>query len=137
MRRTVQFNSLDEVLADIENLQTHGYDRAGNWTLGQMCNHLAGSIDLTLSKPIQMIPQFVQRIVFGSFLRFAFLGKIGNAIGLRLPTSLPQKQRVDDQAGVQRLKKCFDRLREPNTSQLLGFHLWHCVHHFSFLNPKT
>ncbi len=136
MRRTIQFDSLDEVLADVENLQRLGYEKVGNWTLGQMCNHLAGSVNLTMSKPIQLIPRFLQRIAIQTFLSLAFLGKFGNAIGLRLPTSLPQKQPMDDTVGAQRLKESFDKLRQPNTSQLLDFHLWHCVHHLSFLIPR-
>jgi len=40
-RRQINFCELDEVVADVEHLLSVDYQRAGNWTLGQICDHLA------------------------------------------------------------------------------------------------
>ena len=134
-RRTVEFRSLDDVLGEIERLRKHGYDRAGNWSLGQVCNHLSQEVDLSLGKPIRWIPRPLQSLMLGSFLRVAFLGKIGTAFGMRLPTIRPQNEPIEDDVGIQRLQENFERLRQPDNEHLHPFHLWHCRHHFSFLIP--
>ena len=82
-RRSVEFRTLDDVLGEIECLRKHRYDRAGNWSLGQVCNHLSQEVDLSLGKPIRWIPRSLQSLMLGAFLRVAFLGKIGTALGIR------------------------------------------------------
>lgn len=45
-RRTLRFNSLDEMLADARSLAAaSNLKQLGNWTLGQALNHLASWID--------------------------------------------------------------------------------------------
>ena len=47
-RRNLSFSRLDEVMPDVDRLLA-GHRTVGNWSLGQICNHLAkgiqGSID--------------------------------------------------------------------------------------------
>jgi hypothetical protein len=49
MRHSLQFDNFDQVAQDLHLLQSQGYERGGNWTLGQICDHLAiflrGSMD--------------------------------------------------------------------------------------------
>ena len=40
-RRKLTFATLDDVVADAENLLAKGYDKAGNWDLAQVRGHLA------------------------------------------------------------------------------------------------
>lgn len=40
-RRTISFHNHDEVLADVERLAASGYRQLGNWSLGQIAEHLA------------------------------------------------------------------------------------------------
>ena len=40
-RRQLQFDSLGEAVADAEKLLARGYERAGNWSLSQVCDHMA------------------------------------------------------------------------------------------------
>src|SRR5690242_16155661 len=40
-RRTLDFRDFDAVLADVDALARGGCERAGNWNLGQVCDHLA------------------------------------------------------------------------------------------------
>jgi len=137
MRRTIQFDTLDDVLAEAQRLQTSGYDRAGNWSLGQVCNHLAAAVDMFAAQPARLIPGPVQRLMQGAFLHTTVLGKFGNALGLRLPTIKPQNRPVDDAEGVQRLQESFLKLRHAGADHLIPFHLWHSGHHFSFLIPQS
>jgi hypothetical protein len=46
-RRQLAFASLDEVMPDVERLLT-GHVTVGRWSLGQICNHLAAALRLTL-----------------------------------------------------------------------------------------
>ena len=42
-RRTLTYASLDEIPADVDRLLA-GHTTVGNWTLGQICNHLSGAV---------------------------------------------------------------------------------------------
>ncbi len=132
-RRVVRFETLRDVLEDIERLQRDGYSRAGNWSLGQVCNHLAQAVALTENS---RVPRVVQRIGIWLFLRSAPLGRIGNVLGLRLPTTRPQNVPVDDETGVERLTAAIDRVSSDEGNPTIAFHLWHCQHHLSFLVPE-
>ena len=53
-RRTLRFNNLDEVMPDVERLLS-GHATVGNWSLAQICRHLATVarrvVDLPASTP--------------------------------------------------------------------------------------
>ena len=134
-RRNINLMSPDEIIAEVDRLHHDGYEQAGSWSLGQMCNHLSEGIDMTVDGTMRLIPRFIKRAFVAVFMVLLPLGKIGNALGLRMPTSLPQKQPVDDTAGVQRLKDNMKKLQSPDHAWLLPFHLFHCNHHLSFLIP--
>ena len=132
LRRKTDFTSFDQVLSDIENLSSSSYQKAGNWSLGQVCNHLAGGIDLSLGAP-----RLVMKSVIFLFFGFMFLGRIGGALGLRLPTTIPQNQPVDDAVGLEEYRKQLQQLLATNDPSLLKFNLWHANHHLSFLVPAA
>ncbi|MFI5459648.1 MAG: DUF1569 domain-containing protein [Isosphaerales bacterium] len=44
-RRELSFASLDEVMPDVERLLA-GHATVGQWSLGQICNHLATGFNL-------------------------------------------------------------------------------------------
>ena len=48
-RRVLDFRTIDEVVADVDQLLSTGYVNVGNWSLGQICRHLVifvkGSMD--------------------------------------------------------------------------------------------
>ncbi len=134
-RRTVQLASLEEVQDEAKRLLHAGYDRAGNWSLGQACNHLAIGIEMSTQGPMARVPKFLQRLLVETYFRFFFLGKLGNNLGLRMPTSAPQKQPVDDEVGLERLMAALHLLKNADAEYWIRLHLWHCEHHFSFLIP--
>ena len=135
-RRKHHIETLEADTDEARRLLQVGYDRAGNWSLGQNCNHLAEAVDLTLSGFGQRLPRWLQRGFIFVFFRLVPLGAIGNLLGLRLPTSRPQKEPVDDAVGVERLEAAISRLQQARADHLIRFHLWHCNHHLSFLIPR-
>lgn len=136
MSAVKSFASIDEVLSHLQHLQSVGYQRNGNWSLGQICNHLVQSIDLTTKGPTRFVPRFAQRAFIRVFFLVAPLGKVGGKLGLRMPTTLPQKEPVDDAVGVERFAESARQLSKPCAAHLVGFHLWHCQHHLAFLAAK-
>lgn len=46
-RRPLDFED-DDLAKEVDRLHTQGYDRAGDWDLAQVCDHLAKSMDASL-----------------------------------------------------------------------------------------
>ena len=134
LQRTLYFDSHYDVLDEVRNLSDSGYSRVGNWTLGQMCNHLAEGIEMTLRT---RVPDFVERPFVAIFLKLQFLGRIGDLLGLRIPTTLPQNEPIPDSSGIESLNASLLRLDSSKRAALMRFHLWHGQHHLSFLIPNT
>ncbi|MBA4065248.1 MAG: hypothetical protein C0501_16355 [Isosphaera sp.] len=154
-RRKLTFATLDEAVADAENLLARGYDRAGNWDLAQCCGHLAEWMRFPMDGfPRQWVPV---RVLFWA---------LRNTIGRRtlrkmlatggMPAGAPTlKQTVPppggDAAGaVAELRRTAGRMAAhpdpPKPSPLLGaltrdewfrVNLLHCAHHLSFLVPRS
>ena len=89
-RRTLRYVSFDEVMPDVERLLA-GHRTVGNWTLAQICQHLAGvlrrHVDLpasTVFDPDDRIPEEQKRRVFET-------GILPNGIGAR-PGSCPVRR---------------------------------------------
>lgn len=49
-RRTLEFQSLDEVMPEVERLM-RGHRTVGAWPLSEICKHLAGTIRLAVDAP--------------------------------------------------------------------------------------
>jgi hypothetical protein len=155
VRRRLTFASLDEVVADAENLLAKGYDKAGNWDLAQCCFHLAEWVRYPVEGfpriPLLMRPVLwlMRNTVAGPALRKAL--EKGE-----LPTGQPTLTQSltapggDPTAAVAKLKESVARFRAYTgpyqPSPLLGVldaetglkvQLVHCAHHLSFLVPKA
>ena len=152
-RRKLSFASLDEVVADAENLLARGYDRAGNWTLAQVSGHLAEWMRFPLDGPPR-IPLLVRPVVW--LMRVTVGGRMRRAILERgfTPGKPTFRETVppvesEDAAGVARLREVVGRWKthtgELFPSPLFGrmdretwvrLQLRHCEHHLSFLVPR-
>jgi hypothetical protein len=147
MRRLLCFQNYDEVLADADALLAKGYQRAGHWCLGQICHHLAATMEKSLDGFPSLMPWPVRVVarwlVLRSVLRHAPLRRTVAAPAYLLPPDTN-----DDRAGLERLRAAVARLKchvgEMKPSPVFGklspdewreVHLWHCEHHFSFLGP--
>jgi hypothetical protein len=143
----LDFRSVDEVIADLDALRAKGYRKAGNWSLGQACQHLAmmvrGSLD---GFPGPRLP-WVLRLVGPFFVR-RFIRQRRMPEGLRIPARYRPAADADDALQTQDLQELLRRFKS-HTGPLhpspvagdLGYDTWrelhlvHCGHHLSFLHP--
>ncbi|AWM39686.1 hypothetical protein GobsT_19600 [Gemmata obscuriglobus] len=155
IRRKVPFATLDEAVADAENLLAKGYVRAGNWDLAQVCFHLAE----WLRYPIEGFPKppLLMRPVFWlarSTIAPRMLQKT-LAKGEMPPGAPTLKESVappgsDPSIAVAKLKEAVERFKAfpgpYRPSPLLGVldretghkvQRLHCAHHLSFLIPQA
>jgi hypothetical protein len=148
-RRDLRLHDYDAVLADAEALLAGGYDRAGSWSLGQVCHHLAASMEMSLDGFPSRFPWPVRLVA-----RWFALGKILKHRVFRRRFPAPRYMRppaaAEDRVALERLRAAVGRLKghagamQPSPifgrlspEQWREVHLWHCEHHLSFLLPRT
>ena len=145
-RRTLRFNSLDDVLADARALAATHIKANGNWTPGQVVGHVAravhGSIDgISFQAPLPL------RII-GRVIRSIPLNK-GLPTGVKLPASARAKAVPEPDLSindaVDQLTRAIERTRHETMAgkhpvfgklsheQWIKFHCRHAELHFSFL----
>ncbi len=152
-RRALTFNTLDEVVADAENLLATGYERAGKWDLAQVCDHVAEWMRF----PVQGFPKaflpirlilWMMKVTIG---RKKFEGYLATKSFPAGKPTMPEtvfKAGGDPLAAVAKLKQSVEALQnykgEVHPSPLFGkmtydecvrMQLVHCAHHLSFLVP--
>ena len=146
-RRVLDFRTIDEVVADVDQLVSTGYVKVGNWSLGQICRHLAnfvkGSIDGFNGPRVSWL------IRLFAPLAVRWMRKTRRMpAGVSVPAAYQPGADADDAAEVARLKEALRRFelhRGPLHSspfgggverdECLDMHLIHCSHHLSFLQP--
>lgn len=154
-RRTLTFQSLDEIVSEIERLQTGGYDRAGAWNLGQICGHLNHWMKFPMDgfpKPplvirlmLWMMKVTVAKKQLKRILESGFKPGIPT-----MPETVPPAEPANDEAQVAEFKATIDRFQNHSgpihPSPLFGemdyvtarqIQLAHCAHHLGFLVPKA
>jgi hypothetical protein len=148
-RRQLHFNSLDDILADVERLaQSPEIKNLGNWPAGAVLGHLATSLNKSIDG-FSNRPPAVVRVLCRAFFKRAFLTKPMSA-GFKLPARA-QAELYDAsttrEAGLQALRQAIKRLqtetrRAPNPvvgeltrEEWDQFHCRHCELHLSFLVP--
>lgn len=144
-RRSLDFHSFDKVIADLDRLQT-GYEKGGNWSLGQVCNHLGIFVRGSLDGFTTPRPPWLLRLI-GPLLVRRMLKKRAMPVGIKVPAHFQPKDGTEDAREVQDLKDLlqrFDQHRGPVHPSPLAkmsydtwrdLHLIHCAHHLSFLHP--
>ncbi|MBY0460717.1 MAG: DUF1569 domain-containing protein [Gemmataceae bacterium] len=153
-RRTLRFATLDEAVADAENLLAKGYDRAGNWDLAQVCFHLAEWMRYPV-EGFPRIPLLLRPVMW--LMRNTLAGPaLRKAIEKgEMPTGQPTLTQSlatpggDHAAAVAKLKEAVERFKaykgpyQPSpllgvldTDTALKVQLLHCAHHLSFLIPR-
>ena len=147
--RVLDLRSIDEVIAELDRLQASGYQREGNWSLGQICRHLSifvqGSMD-GFNGP--RLPWYVR--VMAPLFVWWMRKKRRMPTGVRVPAAYAPGDHADDAGEVALLKGLLRRFElhqgplhpspfgggiEPD--ECLDIHLIHCSHHLSFLQPNT
>ena len=62
-RRRISFDSVEGAAADIEQLRCDGYEKLGEWDLGQICEHLAILLKGSLEGFGSLMPWIVRATV--------------------------------------------------------------------------
>jgi hypothetical protein len=153
-RRKLTFATLDDVVKDAENLQAKGYEKTGNWDLGQVCLHLADWMSFPMDGfpkpplPIRMM-LWAMRVTIGKKM---FRQNLSEGMPAGKPT-MPQTVHQggsDAVAAIASLKETVERFKTfggtLHPSPLFGalskddaekLQLVHCALHLSFLVPKA
>lgn len=152
-RRSLRFNHLDDILAEAERLAALPTRQLSNWSLGQICQHLAGAMNLSIDGVPSDAPfraPLAMRIL-SRFLKRRFLNK-GMPPGFILPEGAPKALRPDNvavgaalpilRAAIGRLAREADRHPHPLFGRLSRaewdqLHLRHAELHLSFIHPET
>lgn len=153
-RRELSFPTLDAATAVARHLLVAGYSRAGKWSLGQVCGHVA----LFVRMPIDGIPPLPLRLVIAGFLVRNTVGphyKRKMLASGKIPAGRPairetvMADTIDDTAALIEMETQFERLKKfkgvPHASPLLGpvsngellkLTCIHAAHHLGFLVPN-
>jgi hypothetical protein len=146
-RRQVNYQSLADVLADAERLSSGRVRTLGNWSAGQIFQHLANAMNGSIDGLPGTFPWYV-RIIARLFKKKL----INNPMpaGLKVPSDLAEKvmpEPTSTELGLANLRTAITRLeREPKRapSPIFGpltkeeynqLHLNHAKLHLSFLEP--
>jgi hypothetical protein len=145
-RRDLRFNTLDQVMPDVDRLLA-GYEALGNWSLGQVCSHLARTVVDSVEGFPGRLP-WVIRATFGRWTRNRILTSETIPEGVWLPEAARPKPNLDDRAEAEALRaafRLFSARSGPTADHpLIGpmthaqwdhLHRVHCAHHLSFLLP--
>lgn len=154
-RRVLKFESLDDVLREIDRLQTIGYQQLGHWDLPQICRHLR----CWLTYPVNGFPSIgFPGSLFVALLRWTVAKKmLAHSLatgtmaegGTTLPDSIPPQglSFSSEREELARAMRNFDGARgyllpSPLFGQMdddtyLRLQLLHCAHHLSFLEPRA
>lgn len=147
-RRSLTFNTLDDLASDIQNLGRQDVSSSGNWSAGQNIEHVAAVIDASVDGFTFSVPLPLR--IIGRLIRSRTLKKPLNP-GIKLPGSAPDafkpgpETRLEDAAkhlaeSVERAKQRRMNATSPifgkmSHEQWVQLHCRHAEMHFSFLHP--
>jgi hypothetical protein len=145
-RRALTFTRLDEVMPDVDRLLA-GHQTVGNWSLGQICNHLTAALLGSVEGFDFGVPWFL-RLTLGRLAKRQILRSGRVRAGVKLPERALPRPGLDDRAEAEALRAAlnhfsgytgavadhpfFGRMTKPEWIRL---HLIHCAHHLSFVLP--
>jgi hypothetical protein len=144
-RRDLAFASLDDVMPDVERLLA-GHAAVGQWSLAQVCNHLATGIRLTLDAPSRFSDTTREQDI--ARRRFLHHGKFPEGMAAPLRVLIPEPD-LDARTEADSLRDVIarfaafagpfpahPRLGALTRDEWIRFHCMHCAHHLSFLVPE-
>ena len=151
MRRELKLENLDAVVDECRRLLRSGYVRNGNWTLGQVCNHIRKTIDacvdgypawmVVLGYPLR---PFLRRFLLPRLIRGDSPAGIRTAPGFVPPPDLCDAGEFEAlQDSIIRFHENADALRpHPGFGAMRKdvferFHAMHAAHHLGFLGDAN
>jgi hypothetical protein len=145
-RRTLDFARLDDVMPEVDRLLA-GHATVGNWSLGQMCNHLAATFRFSVEGFGVKAPWPI-RATLGRVIKKKILGDRKMKEGIKVPEKFLPKPGLDGRAEAESLRGSIAyylahpeaRAPHPFFGRLTGeewdrLHCIHCAHHLSFAVP--
>ena len=145
-RRDVSYASLEDLLADAKRCTGSAVHRLGNWSPGQIYEHLARSMNASIDGFGMTFPAPL-RWVMSLFMKKKMLYKLVPA-GFKAPETMRPKE-MPDAEGLASLEKSIERQKNetkrvihPGFGTLTNeewnaFHLRHAELHMSFLKPQN
>ena len=148
-RRTLRFNSIVEAIADAESVTSNPHLTLGNWTAGQILDHLARTVRIMFDGPHGQAPWFLRTFV-APFMRKKFVTSpmpSGFQFTPQMDAFRPD-DKADANTALSELRQQLARLeKEAPTAphpffgkmthaEWIGLHLRHCELHLSFLVPE-
>lgn len=148
-RRHLRFAHLDEAVQEISRLQACGYDRAGNWSLEQIVDHLNRAMRMAVDGPPFMLPAPLRPL-----LKWLFFGRMQRGEMLKLRGRAPASMQPTADSDFDAGKAEFASLAaviESDETPLAPVHpvfgrfrrdewrvmqRWHAAHHLGFLTPR-
>jgi hypothetical protein len=147
-RRRLRFQCYEDILDDVRKLAAGETRALGNWSLGQVCKHLALAIDKSIDSTMTFRVPLKTRVLVRIFRGRILSGRLPS--GFQLPPEaaplLPEPAAtVSDglaalEQAIARLRSTSQRVPHPvfgkmNPSQWDQFHLRHGEMHLSFIVP--
>jgi hypothetical protein len=147
-RRPLEFSSLTEVMPDVDRL-LQGHRAGGNWSLGQMCNHLSDSLIFSVDGFGVKAPWLIRKTLGPIIKRQLYkTGKMSE--GIKLPEKFLPKPGLDARAEAEALRAALQRYSaytgpmadHPmfgplSRDEWTRLHCIHCAHHLSFMHPSA
>ena len=146
-RRTLNFESYEDVIREIEALEKTGHSMEGRWTLAQACAHLDYYYKGSLDGFADMLPWIVRLLVGKPLLWWVLRQETMGEGGGTAPKSVPRAE-DDTKESIAAAKENLKRLTtatalhpsglfgEMTVGQWRTLHLKHSAHHLGFLIPK-
>lgn len=145
-RRTLRFTSYQEILDDVHAMAARPTRHLGNWSLGQICEHLAKAIEYAVTGPpfgvawyLRLVGPLLKRRVISQPMKPGF--KLPKSAAEYLPTG------TDASEGIARLERAiaaYQTASELKPHAILGrltraeydqLNFRHAEMHLSFIVP--
>jgi hypothetical protein len=145
-RRELHFDNQNQVLADVRRLASCRHRQLGNWSLGQICDHLAKTIDMSIDGSKAQFPWLLRKIA--PLLKKRFIRSPMRAGFTVPPRSGIEPDPQETQAGLAALETAVARLSQTSERKphaLFGpmtreewdqLHMRHSELHLSFIVPE-
>lgn len=148
-RRTVRYSTLSDITDDAEQLLSN-HHTVGNWTFGQICQHLARTMHCSFDGFGFKAPWFARWFI-APFVKNSLLIKPLRP-GFKLPErgkAILPDENVSNETGLQQLKAAIERfshetptaphpfLGQMASEEIVQLQLRHAEMHMSFIVPNS
>ncbi|HTM53211.1 MAG TPA: DUF1569 domain-containing protein [Pirellulales bacterium] len=109
-RRQLKFSCYDDILKDVHNLACRPSRQLGNWSLGEICEHLSRAMNMAIDGSSIKAPWYIR--VAAPLIKRRFLSRPMNP-GFQLPRSAVQLMPncKETQQGIAALERAIERLK--------------------------